>query len=57
MANDKEKNSRYAEWEGCGGRRSLGWVYRDSVQEVQLASGVRLPKKSQDVKDVRCARA
>lgn len=31
---------------------SLGWVYRDSVQEVQLGSGVRLPKKSQGIKDV-----
>lgn len=36
---------------------SLGWIYQDLVQEVQLGSGVRLPKKSQDIKDVRYARA
>lgn len=48
VANDKEKivnmqNGRDVEEEEA--HASLGWVYRDWVQEVHLGSGVRLPKK------------
>lgn len=30
---------------------SLGWIYRDPVQEVQLGRGGRLPKKSQEINE------